>query len=299
METSSGDCKLDSKYYCKICEYSCNKSFLWKQHVHTIKHNQHILNKNGNIFKSETNNNHTCETCKKSYKSRAGLWKHKKKCVESSTILCVEEKREKKEKKENSNLDITELLKTVMKDNNNLHSLLIEQQKQIGEMIPRMGNNNNNKFNLNFFLNEQCKNAINWPDFLDSLSVQLEDLQYTKNNGYAKGITQVFVNGLKQLDVYNRPIHCTDTKRTVMYVKDEGEWEKDQECDKMKKSIAVLNKKHITAIKAWENKHPNWFNNDKLTDEYMAMVRSVTSGSNNSENMIIKNVAKEVIIDKD
>ena len=164
---------------------------------------------------------------------------------------------------------------TVMKDNEKLHNLLFEQQKQMGEMIPQMGNNNNNKFNLNFFLNEQCKDAINIQDFINSLTVQLTDLEYTKTNGITKGITQVLMNGLKELDVYNRPIHCTDPKRTTMYVKDHDEWEKDNENEKIKESIADLNKKYIIAIKDWEAAHPNWEKSDKMTDEYMKWCRQL------------------------
>ena len=188
---------------------------------------------------------------------------------------------------------------TVMKDNEKLHTLLMEQQKQMGIMIPQIGNNNNNKFNLNFFLNEQCKNAINLQDFIDSLNVQLEDLQYTKTNGITKGITQVLMNGLKQLDVYDRPIHCTDPKRTTMYVKDHNEWERDQQHEKIKESIATLNKKHILAIKEWESQHPEWEKNDRMTGEYMKMVQTVTNQDSQTENIIIKNVAKEVIVEKE
>ena len=166
-------------------------------------------------------------------------------------------------------------------------------------MIPQMGNNNNNKFNLNFFLNEKCKNAINLQDFIDSLNVQTKDLEYTKNNGISKGITQVLMDGLKQLDIYDRPIHCTDTKRTTMYVKDKNEWERDQQHGKIKESIAILNKKHIVAIKEWESQHPNWEKNDKMTQEYMEMVQSVTSQNAQTENIIIRQVAKEVLVDKE
>ena len=247
---------------------------------------------------------HVCDTCNMSYRTRGGLWKHKRKnnCLLNKNINFEENPKiiENSEIFQNSDVSkMSDLLMTVMKDNEKLHNLLMEQQKQMGNMIPQMGNNNNNKFNLNFFLNEQCKNAINLQDFMSSLNVQLEDLEYTKNNGISKGITHVLMNGLKQLDVYNRPIHCTDPKRTTMYVKDKDEWERDQQHEKIKESIAVINKKHITAIKDWEAKHPNWEKNDAMTQKYMRMVQSVTNQSDQTENLIIKQVAKEVTVDKD
>jgi hypothetical protein len=309
-------CKMETKwkhdlrpknmheFFCSYCDYLCSKKSLWTQHTKTKKHRENIFKKTGNTIFQETKSN-VCENCKKSYKSRGGLWKHQKKCLE---IISLDNKSDnvniiiKKEKDESTQSDVSkmsELLKTVVKDNAKLHQLLLEQQKQMGLMIPKIGNNNNNKFNLNFFLNEKCKNAINFEDFINSLNVQLEDLEFTKTNGISKGVTNVLMNGLKQLDIYNRPIHCTDTKRTTMYVKDKDEWERDQQHDKIKESISTINKKHIAAIKEWELAHPNWEKKDSMTEEYMQMVRSVTGQDEQSENTIIRNVAKEVLVDKD
>ena len=135
-------------------------------------------------------------------------------------------------------------------------------------------------------------------DFLESLKIRLSDINYIRDNGLIDGISSVLINGLKSLDAYKRPIHCTDQKRTTMYIKESGEWEKDKENEKLKDSIITINKKHIVAIKAWEAQHPNWEKNDQMTDEYMKMVQSVTNSTQNTENIIIKQVAKEVIIDR-
>ena len=297
LETPKKNEKNTKKFTCEYCDYICSTSFLWNQHLGTKKHQKKTKNMLGNA----TPQLHVCEICNNSYRTRGGLWKHKRKncCLLEKTPIFEEKPKivENSELFQNSNM--SDMLMTVMKDNEKLHNLLIEQQKQMGNMIPQMGNNNNNKFNLNFFLNEQCKNAINLQDFIVSLNVQLEDLEYTKNNGISKGITHVLMNGLKQLDVYNRPIHCTDPKRTTMYVKDKNEWERDQEHEKIKESITVINKKHITAIKEWEAEHPNWEKNDFMTQEYMRMVQSVTNQNDQTENLIIKQVAKEVTVDKD
>jgi hypothetical protein len=294
METNGSRQTKKQTFECKVCDYKCSKLFLWSQHIKTKKHQK--LNK----YAEETNikndtKYHVCNNCGMQYMTRSGLWKHKKhgSCIEIPPPSIHVEK--------NSSNDIskvTDMLLTVMKDNEKLHNLLFEQQKQMGEMIPQMGNNNNNKFNLNVFLNEQCKDAINIQDFINSLTVQLKDLEYAKTNGITKGITQVLMNGLKELDVYNRPIHCTDTKRTTMYVKDQNEWEKDKENEKIKESIASLNKKHIFAIKEWEKAHPDWEKSNKMTDEYMKMVQAITQQDSQAENLIIKTVAKEVIVEK-
>ena len=160
-----------------------------------------------------------CE-CGKEYKHRSSLFNHKKTCNINAVDCPV---------KHNQKIIILEKEEDILSDKQMILKLLEKNDeliKTIQTMAPRIGNNNNNKFNLNFFLNEQCKEAINLSDFVNSLKIQLDDLEYTQLNGYSKGITNVIVNGLKSLDMYTRPIHCTDPKRTTMYVKDNDGWEK-------------------------------------------------------------------------
>ncbi len=186
-------------------------------------------------------------------------------------------------------------------------SILLENKEMrniVKDLIPKVGSNNTtnyNQFNINVFLNEQCKDALNLTEFVNTLQLSSADLDITRENGYAKGIANIFLKGLRDLDVEKRPIHCSDIKREVLYVKDDDTWEKEaREKPKIKKAIATVAKKQINAIKDWESKHPGWQNSDKGQQQYCEMVREVTScaGSDETENKIIRTIAKEVIIDK-
>jgi hypothetical protein len=273
-------------YFCDICDYTTSRKSQYKRHLQTKKHNSKKYN--------QIQPKRFLCGCGKEYKHRSSLFNHKKKCcIQVGDYQVV---------KDNQKISIIEKEEVILSDKQLILKLLEKNDeliKTIQTMAPRIGNNNNNKFNLNFFLNEQCKEAINLSDFVNSLKIQLDDLEYTQLNGYSKGITNVIVNGLKSLDMYTRPIHCTDPKRTTMYVKDNDGWEKDNEYEKIKDSITSLNKKHIAAIKAWEAEHPGWERNDQMTAEYMKMVRTVTDQNLDNNNLIIKQVAKEVGIDKE
>jgi hypothetical protein len=186
-----------------------------------------------------------------------------------------------------------------MKDE--LFDQLKQQNKIIQDMIPRLGNNNNNKFNINLFLNENCREAINMTDFINSLSIQIEDLQFTKNNGLIEGVSSIFLNGLKQLDTYKRPIHCTDIKRETLYIKDNNEWERDIGKHKLKDAINDVATKQRKAITEWEESNPVWFATETGKDEYIKLIRSVMADVNclPNENKIIKSIAKETIVHKE
>ena len=177
-------------------------------------------------------------------------------------------------------------------------------REMVKDMIPKIGNNNNNttinKFNLNLFLNEECKDAINLTDFVETLKLEFEDLDNTREKGYITGITNIFVRGLRQLDFNKRPIHCSDLKREVLYVKDNNIWEKDSnEKDKLKKALAVVSKRQINKIKEWEKNYPNWDQTEQGTANYIDMIKSLTQYTDSdNENKIIKTIVKEVIIDK-
>jgi hypothetical protein len=166
-------------------------------------------------------------------------------------------------------------------------------------------NTTNNHFNLNVFLNEKCKDALNLTDFVDTLKVKLKDLENTARLGYAEGVTQIFINGLSELNVHKRPIHCSDSKREVLYIKDQDTWEKeDEERTKLSKAIKTIGNKNIQQIKEWQKANPEYNNPEsKQNDRYMKMICNVMSGSTVEEQQsnlqkVIKNVTKEVIIDK-
>ena len=167
-------------------------------------------------------------------------------------------------------------------------------------MIPKLGNNTNNNFNINVFLAEQCRDAINMSEFIESLKIKMDDIQFTSTNGLVEGVCSVFLNGLKELGMNQRPIHCTDIKRETLYIKDNNEWERENGKGKLKTAINDVASKQRTAIIAWRNENPNWNESDKGKEEYIQLMQNlmidITQESN--ENKIIKNIAKETIIDK-
>lgn len=271
------------KFNCTCCNYSCNRKSLWEQHISTLKHM-----KNSNIDIPLDYNVNICNICNKIYKSRSGLWKHQKTCIKIHNKIDTTDT----DTIENNEIDDKKILVDMMNQ-------IKEQNKIISDMIPKIGNNNNNnQFNINVFLNEKCNDAINMSEFIESIKIQLEDLNYTKINGLSQGISYILMNGLKQLDLYKRPIHCSDIKRETLYIKDNDEW--DKENGKMKIHVAIkdiANKQRI-AINDWEDKNPNWNESDKGKDDYIKLMKSLMTDITDEENKIIKNIAKETIIDK-
>jgi hypothetical protein len=205
----------------------------------------------------------------------------------------------------------------IIEQNQEFKNLLLEQTLKSHEISKQqiiVNNNNNitnitthnttNNFNLNLFLNEKCKDAISMMDFIDSLHLGTSDIEYTGRHGYVEGITKIFINGLKQLDIHKRPIHCTDLKREILYIKEEQSWEKDDNKTKFKKAINAVVNKNIQQIKPWQDENPQC--NILDTNEYILHLNIMRQslGGGNSEvaeknnDKIIKNIAKEVIIDK-
>ena len=249
--------KNAEKYICKFCDFKCSKDSDWNRHINTAKH----INRTNRTEKTPKNANpFECE-CGKKYKAKSGLWNHKKKCNYNE-----ETKEEITEITED--IDYKLLLLKMMEQNKELQNTIVNQQqeyqntivtqqqeyqKTIKEMIPKIGNNNtttttnnNNQFNLQMFLNEDCKNALNIKDFVNSLQLSIKDLTDTGKLGYVDGISRIFVNALNDMDVTERPIHCTDLKRETVYIKDADKWEKEgSENTKLKKTIRDIEKQKI------------------------------------------------------
>lgn len=305
------------EFYCKKCDYSCKRKFLWEQHLATQKHNRQ---RSATLKKTKTKRQsfeYICDHCGKGYKQRSGLWRHKKSChdVGHDEVIETTQKYKNIEKEntviknlENENGELKTLMEKMMngiyndtKVKNEMMEQMKEQSKIIQDMIPRIGNNNNNRFNINVFLNEQCKHAINLSDFIQSLQIQLDDLIYTKDNGLIEGVSNVFVNALNQLDTFHRPIHCTDIKRETLYIKENNEWEKDEKKEHIKNAINDVANKQRNKIKEWEEKHPNWEDTDQGRGEYIKIVQSAMKDVSESptENKIIKNIVKETVISKE
>lgn len=313
METKKSQ-KNKTKYYCVDCDYLTFNKYDFCKHELTRKHRTKKPPSNVMVVETEnaikSQDELRCGICKRKYKSKSGLWKHMKKHdsdLQSCNKIIVEEKEEKEEKGEISEKDI---FLQILKDNKEMRQLMKDQQEtinkqqnQISELIPRVGDTNNN-FNLNIFLNETCKNAINFSDFLNSISLEVGDLLNTKDLGYVNGISNIFIKGLKQLNMHERPIHCSNIKNEVLYIKDDNKWEKEEEGKvNMNKAISVVNKKQIEKIKEWEYLNPNWHTSENGTREYTNIVRNIMGGMtddecNKSNSKIIKTIAKEVIINK-
>jgi len=267
---------------------------------------------------NENSANYSCKICNKTYKNRSGLWYHSQKCIniEKDNDKNKESEKDKEKDKKSCQLNSENLMNAnviceLIKQNNEFKTLLIEQNNKIMEIAKCNTNitnntttNNNQKFNMNFFLNEQCKGALDIMDFVNSLKVQLSDLENTGNVGYVKGISNIFVRGLKELDIYKRPIHCSDLKREVMYVKDNDVWEKDEDKKKIKKVIQNIAHKNFKQINDWVEENPESKDiQTKKHDQYMRIICKCTGGIDIAEdeffyNKIISNVAKEVQIDK-
>ena len=251
-----------------------------------------------------------CNICKNKFKTNSGLWKHNKKCkyLKSQMILNVV--------KDDKNLQdfLMEQNKQLIEQLSQQNKQLIEQntklielsqvQNNIGTINNTVNNNNNNKFNINVFLNETCKDAINLSDFIDQITLSLEDLEETSKVGYAEGISNVIIRNLKEIDYKERPLHCNDYKREILYIKDNNQWVRDDK-EKLTNAIKIVANKNIKQIPNWQKANPGY--NDpksKNNDKYMKMLCEVMSGSTKEEqqknyNKIIKNISKEVIIDKD
>ena len=181
---------------------------------------------------------------------------------------------------------------------NDMLNQIKEQNKIIQDMVPCIGNYNNNQLNINVFLNETCRDAINMSEFLASLEIKLKDLKCSQQNGLTESISSILVTGLQELDTYKRPIHCTDMKREVLYIKDNDEWEKENGKDVLRYAINDVAEKQRKAIAQWEIENPNWSKSDAGKDEYIALVKSVMTDISNekSENKIIKSIVKETMI---
>ena len=255
-------------FKCDLCNYKCCHKGDLKKHFNTQKHKMITLdNKKSQMIKS-----FVCE-CGKTYKYASGLSKHKKKC---DFILQIEETIIEKDTKLNEDL----VLK-ILEENKELRKMMKEEQekhhKEISDLIPRVGNNNNNQFNLNFFLNEQCKDAINWDEFIKSIQLGVSDLEKIMDTDITRGITHVLCKSINELGVYKRPIHCLDTKRKKLCIKNSDTWEQNPVKNKefLEKNNRQLQQKHILMIQEWQKENPNWQEDENLKEVYVKIIQNV------------------------
>jgi hypothetical protein len=285
---------------CILCDFNCYKKSEWIRHVKTKKHIDRV---NGNNLETlETNlapknavhAAHEC-SCGKIYSSRSGLWKHVKICQKKAKLEII------------SNDEISKI-----NDKDELIVMLIKQNSELMEILKNGTNNHshnttnshNKSFNLQFFLNETCKDAMNIMDFVDSIKLQLSDLEKVGEIGYVDGISNIIVKNLNALEVEKRPVHCTDKKREILYIKDEDKWEKeDEERKKLRKAIKKIACKSQRLIPKFKEAHPDCIKAaSKFSDQYNKMIIESMGGSGDNdlekEDKIIRNISKNVVIDK-
>ena len=260
--------KLQKKYACHACDYFTSNKSNWNKHVLTSKH----ANGNNGNRKVAKGNRFVCHLCGKKYKFMSGLSRHKKSCN-------LEKKKNKKKTKKTDLSEIYATMKELIKDNQKKTELLEKMIDENKKLIPVI----NNKISIHVFLNEHCKNAMNMTDFIDGINVSLDDLNYTNQYGYVKGISNIFVKHLTDLKATERPIHCSDKKRLQFYIKDENKWEKDNSHEKINKTIQDITIKQIKQVREWERENPNYMENDALREEWHNMIREIMGGSENVE----------------
>jgi hypothetical protein len=287
-----------NEYNCEICQYKTNRKSSYEKHLGTLKH----LNSTESTEKLQKLQNSCkqfiCLNCNANFKERTGLWKHSKIC--------------------NLNNDKTDndegvLVKYLMNENKELKNMIIEVCKQIqpGSITntntignTNMNHSNNKTFNLQFFLNETCKDAMNIKEFIDSVELELSDLEKVGKSGYIEGISSIIIKNLNALEVEKRPIHCTDNKREVIYIKDEDKWEKEEENKpKLRKLIKAIAHKNICMFKKFREKYPDCDRAEsKKSSVFNTIVYESMGGKGDDEAVkdtkIIHKISKHVGIDK-
>jgi len=297
---STNNEKRQRDFLCECCDYKTQVRRDYNNHLLTKKHERNVDRQ------QNTNDDYKCIICNKYYKDRTGLWRHTKKNICSPPVEEIEPLVEISTTPNNNDL-VVELLK----QNNELQKQIIELAKEpkiINNNYNNTNNqctNNNNQFNLNMFLNETCKDALNIDDFMNSLELTVEDLKETGKLGFVQGMTRIFLKGLKDLDVTQRPFHCTDMKRETVYVKDQDKWEKETtEKTKMRQALNQAIRKNLGLLPLWREEHPDYLkSNTQDNDDYIKISLNSLGSEYEDEQQrmdekIIRNVLKEVILDK-
>lgn len=268
-------------YKCDACHYTCRHKGDWNKHLTTRKHKMITMD-------NKNSPHHICE-CGKKYMYKSGLSKHKLTC---------------KYKENKINPIDSNVVLQILEENKELRKMMLDQQdahhKQMMDMIPKIGNTNNtNKFNLNIFLNEHCKDAINWDEFVKSIQVNVQDLELLMESNITNGITNALCNGINELGVYKRPIHCLDIKRKKICIKNQDTWEYNNEKNKtiMDKYNKKLQHEHIQQLHKWQEDNPNWQNDEHLRDVYIQLTQKVVGNINGEKCM--NEIIKQTIIPKE
>jgi len=262
---------------CTLCAAVFIRKSNYDRHLNTRKHKMLI---NATLFECH---------CGRQYKHNSSYLRHLKICS------IVEEDTDEIKTAVLKMADNNEEIKNVVMEQ---QKVILEQQEQIKELKQTTTNTNiyNNKFNLNVFLNEECKDAMNLTEFIEHIHICGKDLLYSGMNGTEQGLINIFTSNLQQLGKYKRPIHCSDTKRKTLYVKDNDGWEKDTEKEKFKKSLNHIYVKQIQQIQVWEQENPGWKDSTEKKDEYIKIVNSIMTDYDHSK--VMNEVIKTTSIEK-
>ena len=288
------------RFYCSNCDYGTSKKSSYTEHLSTSKHQKSIEN-NQNLLK--TNSEFVCKICEKKYKDNSGLYRHKKKCG------ITENKQEETHliKKSSNEQKDNDLMQLVIKENTDFKNLILEVCKnfQCSNITNNNTNNSHNKtFNLQVFLNETCKDAMNIMDFADSIKLQLKDLENVGEYGFVNGISKIIIKSLQEMDVNLRPVHCSDLKREVAYVRENGKWEKDTPDNKLiKKAIKRVAHRNIRQIPERKKLYPDCgLSDSNKSDQYNELTIEAMGGRGDDDdakaNKIVRKIMKNVVIDK-
>ena len=301
--------KIPKKFSCINCSFYTSNKKDFNKHCDTQKH----INNQNIEYLEQINPKYpfVCKNCNKEYKARNSLWYHQQKCTEKNneTNHVIVKKEDTINLLINEHTDFKNIIIDLVKSNTDLQKQTLEMQQQMLEVC-KNGNggvnnsyNNNKTFNMQVFLNEKCKDAMNLTDFVNSMMLQFSDLEELGELGYVEGISRQMVRKLNEMDVYKRPIHCSDLKRETMYVRDDDVWEKETELyDKLRKAIKYITKKNGDLMIPWRDAHPQCMNlQHPLNDTYLGIMNQAMGGPGeffDSESKIIRKISKSVTIDK-
>jgi hypothetical protein len=278
-----------NKFCCKKCNYFTSRKSQYDRHLLTLKHEKIT---NDNNLEQKVPNEFICE-CGKKYNYLSGLSRHRKTCKGEKKETAIIENEE--------NVDYKSMFFEIIKKNNEFQDLLMKQSQQISELIPKVGNtinsNNKQKFNINVFLNEKCKDALSMDEFIDKIEVSMKNLLTTKEKGQVNGISNIIMENMNKLSLYERPLHCTDKKRETLYVKN-NIWEKDDSKEHINKALKKVESKQLKNLNVWLEEHPNYMNNSLEQEEFAKLMSECGKSIEDGREKIIKKLCDNVYIEK-
>ncbi|ALH22928.1 MIGE-like protein [Chrysochromulina ericina virus CeV-01B] len=290
-------------YICENCNYKSKNKSDYNIHCLTIKHKRLTNAKNTNVISENLAKNEYICCCGKIYKHQSSLSKHKKLCNYNKEEQIIESNENKDELKSliiKIMTDNSEKMNFLMNENKELRNQLKEQNQQITELIPKVGNNNNTlkqKFNINVFLNEKCKDALSMDEFIEKIEISMKDLLTTREKGQVQGISNIIIENINKLSLYERPLHCTDKKRETLYIKNH-EWEKDDNREYIGKALKKVESKQLKNIKIWLDKHPDYMNIPEQQEEFAKLISECGKSVDEYGEKVIKKLCDNVYIEK-